>query len=89
MSAVRVRHRPPVSRHWRSGLANQADFRGDYPPGLRKSARARITVKSETADVELMLRACRFSPEGQAESRQIDSFNSLEARNATFLLALI
>ena len=38
---------------------------------------------------EATLRACHCSPEGQAESRQIDSFNSLEARKATFLLALI
>jgi hypothetical protein len=28
-------------------------------------------------------------PEGQAGIRQIDSFNSFEARKATFLLALI
>jgi hypothetical protein len=45
--------------------------------------------KKETAGGSLLLHACRISPEGQAGSRQIDSFNSFEARKATFLLALI
>jgi hypothetical protein len=47
------------------------------------------TKTKETAGGGLSLHACRISPEGQAGSRQIDSFNSFEARKATFLLALI
>jgi hypothetical protein len=49
----------------------------------------RSAHKTKRQAGSLSLRACRYSPEGQMESRQIDSFNSLDARNATFLLALI
>jgi len=46
-------------------------------------------AEKESAGGSLSLHACRISLEGQAGIRQIDSFNSFEARKATFLLALI
>jgi hypothetical protein len=48
-----------------------------------------MQAKKETAGVKPAASRLPLFPEGQAESRQIDSFNSLEARKATFLLALI
>ena len=58
--------------------------------GLQGDARVRA-LKRKAAAQELAAPSLPlFSPEGSAcDLRQTDSFNSLEARKATFLLALI
>jgi hypothetical protein len=49
----------------------------------------KVSPPNKTAGGKPIASRLPLSPEGQVESRQIDSFNSLDARNATFLLALI
>jgi hypothetical protein len=52
-----------------------------------QSLRNRLNAKRQAKSLSLQAR--RYFPEGPAKDRQTDSFNSLEARKATFLLALI
>ena len=85
MSAVRVRHRPPAFA--REGRASQGEA-GLQPRRLGKPLRNAQTqngrpgvYRSQPADI--------FPGGSGLNETQTDSFNSLEARKATFLLALI
>jgi hypothetical protein len=51
--------------------------------------RIRTKAKKRNGRRELIAPRLPYFPGGSGGSRQIDSFNSFEARKATFLLALI
>src|SRR5579884_2332130 len=60
------------------------------PAALRAALRAHVTAEWKSGGHGAFRSApATCAPEGRTSSPQIASFNSLDARNATFLLALI